>query len=52
MTEPNLTANGRTVTIRVPISIRRRGGRKLILTPDGANVTTVPPRVGGLSQYP
>jgi hypothetical protein len=27
---------------RVPISIRRRGGRKLVLAPDGRNVTTVP----------
>ena len=26
----------RTMTVRVPISIRRRGGRKLVLTPDGA----------------
>jgi hypothetical protein len=35
MTGPNLTADGRTVTIRIPISIRSRGGRKLILAPDG-----------------
>jgi hypothetical protein len=26
--------------MRVPISIRRRGGRKLVLAPDGSNVTT------------
>jgi hypothetical protein len=26
--------------VRVPISIRRRGGRKLVLAPDGTNVTT------------
>jgi hypothetical protein len=44
MTEPSPTANGRTVTVRVPISIRRRGGRKLVLVPDGANVTTAPVR--------
>ncbi len=36
MIEPNLTDDGRTVTVRVPISIRRRGGRKLVLVPDGA----------------
>jgi hypothetical protein len=42
MTEPNVTGDGRTVTIRIPISIRRRGGRKLVLAPDGTNVTTVP----------
>jgi hypothetical protein len=26
--------------MRVPISIRKRGGRKLVLAPDGSNVTT------------
>jgi hypothetical protein len=40
MTEPNLTGDGRTVTIRVPISMRRRGGRKLVLSPNGTTVTT------------
>jgi hypothetical protein len=30
--------------LRVPISIRRRGGRKLVLAPDGTNVTTAPIR--------
>ena len=30
--------------MRVPISIRRRGGRKLVLAPDGTNVTTAPIR--------
>ena len=30
--------------MRVPISIRRRGGRKLVLAPDGTNVTTGPVR--------
>jgi hypothetical protein len=34
------TNDGRTVTVRVPISIRRRGGRKLVLAPNGTNVTT------------
>jgi len=27
--------DGRTVTVRVPLAIRKRGGRKLVLTPDG-----------------
>ncbi len=36
--------DGRTVTVRIPISIRRRGGRKLVLAPDGTNVTTAPVR--------
>ena len=40
MTEPNLAEDGRTVTVRVPIFIRRRGGRKLVIAPDGTNVTT------------
>ena len=44
MTEPNPAGDGRTVTVRVPISIRRRGGRKLVLAPDGTNVTTGPVR--------
>src|SRR5215203_4378939 len=39
MTEPT---ENRTVTVRVPISIRTRGGRKLVFAPDGSNVTTVP----------
>lgn len=40
MSEPHLEADGRTVTVRVPIAIRRRGGRKLVIAPDGSNVTT------------
>jgi hypothetical protein len=35
--------DGRTLTVRVPISLRRRGGRKLVITPDGASVWA-PPR--------
>src|SRR3954471_10626393 len=31
----NVSSDGRTVTVRIPVSIRRRGGRKLILAPDG-----------------
>jgi hypothetical protein len=33
--------DGRTVTVRIPISIRRRGGRKLVLAPDGTPDTSV-----------
>ena len=36
------TQHARTVTVRVPIAIRRRGGRKLVLAPDGAEVTAAP----------
>jgi hypothetical protein len=38
MTESNLTGNGPTVTVRIPNSIRRRGGRKLVLAPDGTTI--------------
>jgi hypothetical protein len=38
----NPTANGRTITVRIPISIRRRGGWKLILAPDGTTDTWAP----------
>ena len=42
MTEPNPIGDGRTITVRVPISIHRRGGRKLVIAPDGSNVATAP----------
>jgi hypothetical protein len=35
MAKPQLSADGRTVTVRVPILIRKRGGRKLVLAPGG-----------------
>lgn len=37
MSEANPTGDDRTVTVRIPISIRRRGGRKLILAPQGTS---------------
>jgi hypothetical protein len=43
MTEPNFTGDGRTVTVRIPISIRRRGGRKRVLAPDGTTDTWAAP---------
>ena len=30
------------MTVRVPIAIKRRGGRKMVLAPDGAEVTANP----------
>jgi hypothetical protein len=42
MTGLDPSGNGRAVTVRVPISIRRRGGRKLVLAPGGAEVTAAP----------
>jgi hypothetical protein len=38
--KPKVSDDGRTVTVRVPISIKRRGGRKLVLAPDGRHLTT------------
>lgn len=35
--------DGRTLTVRIPISLRRRGGRKLVITPDGSS-PWVPPQ--------
>src|SRR5678815_3783543 len=32
----------RTVTVRVPISIRKRGGRRLVLAPDGVEAPPPP----------
>jgi hypothetical protein len=31
MTKLMIKSDGRTITVRVPISIRRRGGRKVVL---------------------
>jgi hypothetical protein len=44
MTAPNVARDGPTVTVRVPISIRRHGGRKLVLAPDGTTGTWAVPR--------
>jgi hypothetical protein len=38
MAKHNPTGDGRTFTVRLPISIRRRGGRRLVLAPDGTDV--------------
>lgn len=42
MTEARSSGDRQTVTVRVPIAIRTRGGRKLVLAPDGAEVTAAP----------
>ena len=42
MAGTSIARDGRTMTVHVPISIRRRGGRKLVLAPDGAEVAAVP----------
>jgi hypothetical protein len=42
MCKPKLSDDGQTVTVRVPISIKRRGGRRLVLAPDGREVSAAP----------
>ena len=36
MTDARLSADGRTLTVRVPMTFTKRGGRKLVISPDGA----------------
>ena len=43
-TKPKGVDDSASVTVRVPISIHRRGGRKLVLAPNGMNVTAAPAR--------
>jgi hypothetical protein len=33
-----------SITVRVPLAIRRRGGRKLVVTPDGSSPGAAPAR--------
>ena len=33
--KPKIENDGRTITVCVPIAIRKRGGRKVVLAPDG-----------------
>jgi hypothetical protein len=35
MKATKISSDGKTITVRVPISIRKRGGRKIVLAPDG-----------------
>jgi hypothetical protein len=43
--EARISEDGRTVTVRVPLSFRKRGGRKLVVAPEGG-VPWAPPRKG------
>ena len=36
MTSATVSADGETITIHIPMTFRKRGGRKTIVTPDGA----------------
>lgn len=45
MTRPELSRDGRTLTVRVPFVVRKRSGRKLVVAPDGASWAAPRPRV-------
>ena len=34
--------NATSITVRVPLAVRRRGGRKVIIAPDGSAITPTP----------
>jgi hypothetical protein len=36
MTRATVSADGETITVHIPMTLRKRGGRKLVVTPDGA----------------
>ena len=38
MTRATVSADGETITVHIPMTFRKRGGRKLVVTPDGARV--------------
>ena len=40
-----LSGDGRTLTVRIPFSVRKRCGRKLIVAPEGASWPPARPRV-------
>ena len=43
---PTLSKDSRTMTVRVPMSLRQRGGRKYVVTPAGATPwVPTPPRI-------
>jgi hypothetical protein len=36
VTRATVSADGETITVHIPMTFRKRGGRKLVVTPDGA----------------
>jgi hypothetical protein len=36
MTRATVSADGETITIHIPLTFQKRGGRKMLVTPDGA----------------
>lgn len=46
MSKARISPDGRSVSVRVPMKLAKRGGRKLIIAPDGAStLATTRPRV-------
>ena len=42
----SLSHDGRSITVRVPMAFAKRGGRKLVISPDGvASVAATRPRI-------
>ena len=41
---------GQTVTVAVPFAIRKRGGRKLVITPDGVELPRRRPASTGVGK--
>ena len=37
MKRATVSADGHTITVHIPLTFRKRGGRKLVVTPDGAD---------------
>jgi hypothetical protein len=40
---PTLSKDGRTITVHIPITLHRQGGRKQVVTPAGATPWIAPP---------
>jgi hypothetical protein len=47
MTELSLSPDGSTLTVFIPMTWRRRGGRKVIVAPPGAADWAPPPKIDG-----
>ncbi len=45
MTEVRLSADGSTITVFVPMTWKRRGGREVIVAPPGSDDWAPPPRI-------
>ena len=42
MTRATVSADGETIVVHIPLTFRKRGGRKLVVTPDGAEWASRP----------